>query len=107
MKELKYYKTKNNKIPFLDWLNKLKDKLIIKKIFSRLISILAGILGDHHSVGEGVQELRFRNWIRIYYGEEKQTIIILLLGGNKGSQQKDIELAKQYWKEHKNNFGGN
>ena len=54
MKELKYYKTKNNKIPFLDWLNKLKDKLIIKKIFSRLINVLAGNLGDHHSVGEGV-----------------------------------------------------
>jgi len=106
MKELKYYKTKNNKIPFLDWLDKLKDKQVIKKIFNKLTNLIAGNFGDHHGVGEGVQELRFKNGIRIYYGEENQTIVILLLGGNKSNQQKDIELAKLYWKDHKNNFGG-
>ncbi|MCH9049277.1 MAG: type II toxin-antitoxin system RelE/ParE family toxin [Proteobacteria bacterium] len=56
-------------------------------------------LGDRASVGDGVFELRehFGSGYRIYYGMEKQTVILLLCGGDKSSQMKDINLAKQYW----------
>lgn len=106
MKEIRYYKKLNNKIPFFDWLDSLKDKKIIKKIFNRLTSISAGNFGDHKSVGNGVKELRFKNGTRIYYGEEDNIIVILLIGGNKDSQEKDIKIAREYWQEHKNRFGG-
>lgn len=62
-----------------------------------------GNLGDHHSVGEGVSELRFSfgPGYRIYYGIEDKKIILLLCGGDKSTQKRDIKKAIQYWKDYK------
>ena len=59
--------------------------------------------GDRKSVGDGVWELRlaFGPGYRIYYGEVDNTIVLLLCGGDKSSQRRDIERAKNYWKEYK------
>ena len=61
-----------------------------------------GLYGDCAPVGEGVSELRvfFGPGYRVYFGEEAGNIIILLCGGDKSSQDKDIKTAKEYWKEH-------
>jgi len=58
-----------------------------------------GNLGDVGPVGGGVSELRFHfgPGYRIYFGQEGTQIIVLLLGGDKGSQTKDIRLAQEYW----------
>lgn len=55
-------------------------------------------------MGEGVYELRFffGSGYRVYFAEDGKTIVVLLLGGDKGSQSKDIAKAKGYWKDHRN-----
>lgn len=62
-----------------------------------------GNLGDHRSVGDGVFELRldFGPGYRIYFGRIGHQVILLLTGGDKSSQTKDITKAKQYWNDYK------
>ena len=102
-KELRYFTTQAGKIPFLDWLNGLKDPVIRLRIRRRLDRIEIGNFGDCEPVGEGVSELRlfFGPGYRIYFAEYDDEIIILLCGGDKSSQKKDIKTAKMYWHELK------
>ena len=58
-----------------------------------------GNYGDYKSVGDGVLELRFNQGFRIYFTEVDNVIILLLCGGDKSTQQKDIEKAKIINKE--------
>lgn len=85
---------------FLMWYQSLKDAQAKQRIFSRLVRIELGNLGDVKSVGEGVFEIRIDcgPGYRIYYAMRGQTVILLLCGGDKSSQQRDIESAKQMWK---------
>jgi len=68
----------------------------------RLDRVSLGNFGDCRSVGEGVQELRidYGPGYRVYFGQHGSTIVLLLCGGDKDSQAKDIDLAKHYWKEY-------
>ena len=77
----------------------LKDKTIVARIYARLTRIEVGNFGDYKSVGNGVMELRFTfgAGIRIYFGHEGDKIVVLLTGGDKSSQEKDIQLAHEYW----------
>jgi len=81
---------------FEKWFNKLSDniQLIIDKYIKRLVN---GNFSNCKSVGEGVHELKidFQKGYRIYFTNIDGEIIILLLGGDKSSQQKDVEKAKQ------------
>ena len=65
--------------------------------------VSAGNFGDCKPVGEGVSELRvdIGTGYRVYYGKYGQALIILLCGGDKGSQQADITRAKAYWADWK------
>lgn len=103
-KILRNYVTAAGKIPFLEWLNNnIKDPVARLRIRRRLDRIEQGNLGDCEPVGEGVSELRlfFGPGYRIYFAEWDDAIIILLCGGDKGGQKKDIKLAKSYWQELK------
>jgi putative addiction module killer protein len=99
MKEIRLYRTSSNKEPFEDWLDNIKDKTIKARIRRRIDRLSAGYEGDCKSVGKGVYELRlmFGAGYRIYYGKFGETIIILLLGGDKGTQLRDIKKAQAYW----------
>jgi len=68
-----------------------------------LTRVELGNLSDHKSVGVGVWELRldFGPGYRVYFGKEGDRLIILLGGGTKKRRQKDIETAKQLWKDYK------
>jgi putative addiction module killer protein len=68
-------------------------------VFARLDRVETGNLGDYKSVGDGVFELRlpFGPGYRIYFGEVGATIVLLLCGGDKSSQKKDVVKAKEYW----------
>ena len=89
--------------PFNDWLENLKDRKARAIVRTRINRIRLGNLGDCKSVGEGVSELRikFGAGYRVYFGQEGDTIIILLSGGDKSSQDKDIKQAKTYWQDYK------
>lgn len=81
---------------FTQWLSKLKDRRAAKAIAMRLVRAEAGNLGDFKSVGNGVSEMRIfvGKGYRLYFTLRDGRIIILLNGGNKASQFKDIQRAK-------------
>jgi putative addiction module killer protein len=83
---------------FAEWLDGLKDRQGAARIAKRLTRIEdTGNLGDTKSVGDGVGELRFDfgPGYRAYYVKDGETVIILLAGGDKDSQERDIEKAKE------------
>jgi putative addiction module killer protein len=98
-----YYLTADGRKPFKEWLEGLRDIAARQKIRIRLDRVRLGNLGRNRSMGEGVYELKidYGPGFRIYYGLEKKTLILLLLGGDKSSQKKDIDLARKYWNDHK------
>ena len=102
-KELHIYVTEEGREPFSEWLASLRDVKARAKIRVRLDRVSLGNLGDCHGVGEGVQELRidYGPGYRVYFGLEGQTIVLLLCGGDKSTQTKDIETAKRYWNEYR------
>ena len=79
------------------WFNKLKDFRARSKINSRIYQIKNGNFGDFKSVSDGIFEMRihYGPGYRIYYTRKDDEVIILLVGGDKSTQQKDIEKAKE------------
>lgn len=100
-KQLRIYKTKNNKEPFSTWLMSFKDKIIRARIRGRLDRLMTGYYGDYKILTNGVKELRlhFGAGYRIYFVELDDIIILLLCAGNKNNQKKDIKTAERYWLE--------
>jgi putative addiction module killer protein len=98
------YQLPDGQEPFTDWLNGLRDGMVRKRILARLTRLEQGNLGDCKPVGDGVKELRmfFGSGYRVYFAENGNELVILLCGGDKGSQDTDIEQAKTYWKEFQN-----
>lgn len=86
---------------FRNWLDGLRDRKAQLRIDDRLRRLAGGNAGDAKSVGDGVQELRlhFGPGYRVYYIWRDGVLIILLCGGDKGSQARDIAKAKELAKE--------
>lgn len=86
---------------YKDWVDGL-DRSARIAIYKRIDRVEDGNLGDHRSVGEGVWELRihYGPGYRIYYGEDGPDIILLLCGGDKSSQERDIQKAHRLWAGH-------
>jgi putative addiction module killer protein len=86
---------KNNSNPFEKWLDGLEksEEGVIEK---RIKRVREGNYGDYKSLGGGILELRFHQGYRIYFTEVGNTIVILLCGGDKSNQEKDIAKAKEY-----------
>ena len=86
---------------FDKWLRKLKDLRAKAKIIFRIQRLEQDEhFGDCEAVGEGIRELKinYAKGYRVYFKEKDGKIIILLIGGDKSTQQNDIEKAKQLWK---------
>ena len=79
------------------WYNKLKDTVAKSRIAVRIRRMQFGNFGDAKPVGAGVFELRFDfgPGYRVYYTERNGEIVVLLAGGDKSTQQQDIEKAKE------------
>ena len=103
--KIRIYQDARGAEPFLRWLNAIPSKEVQLRIRQRLRRIEEDNLGDYKPVGGGVCEFRlpFGPGYRIYFGFENKKLILLLLGGDKGSQQADIKKAKAYWQEYKEN----
>ena len=82
---------------YMKWYSRLKDRVAKMRIAVRIRRVQNGNVGDAKPVGDGVLELRFNfgPGYRVYYTERGGEIIILLAGGDKSTQQSDIETAKR------------
>jgi putative addiction module killer protein len=100
-KELEIYETADGRAPFSEWMDMQREPAL-GKVMARLQRVKLGNLGDHHGVGEGVYELRidFGPGYRVYFGKDGKRLIILLIGGTKKTQKRDIETAKRYWSDY-------
>lgn len=80
---------------FAEWLNSLKDSMTRVRLSRRLDKAQRGALGDVKPVGEGVYEMRefFGSGWRMYYVQKGDVLIVMLGGGDKSSQSKDIKRA--------------
>lgn len=83
------------------WLDNLSDPRGQETIAMRIVRLQSGLMGDVASVGDGVSELRihYGPGYRVYFTRRGQRIVILLSGGDKGSQKRDIKRAKELAKE--------
>ncbi|NJL11161.1 MAG: type II toxin-antitoxin system RelE/ParE family toxin [Calothrix sp. SM1_7_51] len=99
---LKFYRDNSGKEPFTTWLEDLGDLKASQRIQARLFRVEQGNYGDFKALDDGVFELRcnFGPGYRIYFGEDGDTIVVILCGGDKSSQSKDIKIAKVYWQDY-------
>ena len=100
---VRVYETPDGRTPFEEWIEGLRDNRAIARIEARIERLTVGNFGDCKSVGEGVRELRvdYGPGYRVYFGLDGPVLVILLCGGDKRSQRKDIRRAKEYWQEYK------
>ena len=82
---------------YRNWERKLRDKRAKALIASRIFRLANGLPGDVSPVGHGISELRihYGPGYRVYFKQRGEEIVILLCGGNKGTQHRDIKLARQ------------
>lgn len=101
-REIRNYETVEERSPFAEWLDCLRDMRARVKIEKRLERVRSGNLGDYRSVGEGVFELRidYGPGYRVYFGQIGSTIIVILSGGDKSTQEQDILTAREYWRDY-------
>ena len=102
-KEVIVYQTESGREPFNEWLDSLKDAKTVARIISRLERVELGNYGDAKSVGEGVKELRytFGAGYRVYFAKVENTVLLLLCGGDKSSQRRDVKTAQSYWQDYR------
>ncbi len=103
MFELFRYQTEDGSEPFTEWLRSLRDSQAKARILARLERLEAGNFGDCEPCGAGVSELRI-HWgagYRVYHARVGRTVILLLVGGDKRTQQRDIARAIEYLRDFK------
>lgn len=90
----------NGKIPYEKWYDKL-DLLLQRAVDARLTRVMVGNFGDHKPVGGGVFELRIPKGpgLRVYYGLKGNQLVVLIGGGDKSSQRRDIDKARALWRD--------
>jgi putative addiction module killer protein len=107
MPELRYYVAAGGVQPFAEWFAEL-DPVSRAKVTRALVRLQQGNFSNVKSVGEGVLEYRidFGPGYRVYFGRDGQALVILLTGGTKKRQQRDIETAQGYWRDYKQSKRG-
>jgi putative addiction module killer protein len=107
-RKVEVYETDDGKAPFEDWIDTLRDRKAVGIIEKRIAKLRLGLFGDSKSVGEGVLELRehYGPGYRVYFALHGLTVVVLLCGGDKSNQSKDIATAKIYWKHYRSKNDG-
>lgn len=97
------YVTPDGRELFEQWLQGLSDTKVRGRVKSRIDRLEDGNFGDSKSLGRGLRELRldFNGGYRVYVGEVDRIVVLLICGGDKDTQRKDIKKAKEYWAEFK------
>ena len=102
MPEIRYYIAADGRQPFADWFAEL-EAIARAKMTRAIVRLEQGNFSNVKSVGAGVFEYRvdFGPGYRIYFGQDGPVLVILLNGGTKKRQQRDIEAAHAYWRDYK------
>lgn len=100
-RELRILILRNGRSPFKDWLRSLRDKPTKARIQNRIDRLRLGTFGDSRGVGGGVFELRIHlgPGYRVYFAMHGAQVILLLCGGDKSTQVRDIADAQRLWQE--------
>jgi putative addiction module killer protein len=98
--QVEIYRALDGGSPFVEWFESLKDLKTINIVQKRLGFLRQGNMGDFKFF-EGIYELRidYGPGYRIYCGKKDKAFVLLLFGGSKASQRKDIEKATKYWQD--------
>ena len=83
-------------VEFSEWLDRLKDRRAVERIAQRIVRLQSGLFGDAKPIGKGVSELRvdYGPGYRVYFVQRGAVLIVLLCGGDKRTQQRDIAKAQ-------------
>jgi len=102
-RNVKIAQLSNGKSPFIEWIETL-DNVTKSRIQSRLTRMLENNFGDHKKIDNEISELRlkFGSGYRIYYTEIDSIVVLLITGGDKSTQSKDIKKAKEILQEWRN-----
>lgn len=100
-REVRNYITPEGRNPFREWLTQLRDKRARANIQRRITRLQEGNFGDCRRLNRDLYELRinYGPGYRVYFGVFSSHIVILLCGGQKRTQQRDIVRAQNYWNE--------
>jgi putative addiction module killer protein len=100
---IEIYSTESDQEPFTDWLNSLRDANAKKSVLLRMQRIRQGNFGDCEPISGGLHELRIHlgPGFRVYFAKVGATIILLLGGGSKNSQVRDIEKCHAFLDDYK------
>ncbi len=103
MMEVKAYQDNAGRTPYAEWLGSLTDNQTKARIVVRVNRMAAGNFGDCKPLRDGVQELKIDigPGYRVYLSRQGATLVLLLCGGDKGDQSRDIERAIAYLKDWK------
>lgn len=103
-KEVQFYETPDGKCPSRLWLDSLRDRDARARILVRIRRVEQGNLGNYLTLGKGVGELKidYGPGYRVYFGQVGSTVVLILCGGNKSTQESDILKAQEYWEEYGN-----
>ena len=102
MPEIRYYVAAGGAQPFAEWFADL-EAAARAKVTRAIVRLEQGNFSSVKSVGEGVLEFRidFGPGYRVYFGRDGDALVILLTGGTKKRQQRDIDTAHEYWQDYK------
>jgi putative addiction module killer protein len=102
--EVNIYETLDGKVPFSEWLTSLRDLQAAARILLRIDRVKQGNLGDHKFIDDGIFELRIDvgAGYRVYFARLESQEILILWGGDKSSQTRDIEKARKFWLDCRN-----
>ncbi len=102
--EILIYETANGNEPFSDWLDSI-DNSVKGKVIARVDRLKNGLFGNAKALKDGLYELKFKNpAFRIYYAIVGKQVVLLLSGGDKNLQSKDIKQAKEYLEDYRSRY---
>ena len=99
--DLAAFHDRSGKSPYWEWVDSLDGKTR-ERVLNRVGRLKWGQFGDFKALDGGIYELRlfFGPGYRVYFGEHGGKMILLLTGGDKSTQKKDIKTAKEFWKTY-------
>lgn len=105
---LRFYRDRSGNEPFKEWLLGLKDLKAASIINNHVRRLSIGHKGDFKKIDKRIYELRihFGPGYRVYFAEQGNELVILLLGGDKKSQKRDIKQAKLCWSDYLEQYDG-